>query len=152
MGGTHVRHLRPCFALLLALNLVPMTVGAAVQMKWASGSSNLNFTSARRCTLMVHTGTSDPPLPSEWELQWVVKNSARPPIAVREETSAGQDTALLCSLTLPIDAASPGTNFLIADFCSGGSLTASWARYIFDMPANTKGNFQAIAFHPTNSD
>jgi Glycosyl hydrolases family 43/FlgD Ig-like domain len=135
----------------LVLFLLPST-SLAMQLNWSTGASNLNFAAARRCTLMVHTGPSENPLPSEWRLLWVTKNNAVPALAVRSETGSGADTARVCTLDLPGTPIEVAANEEEGQFCSPGSTSAAWARYIIDVPQGTNGRLQAVAFNPTNAD
>jgi len=44
---------------------------SAIQLGWSSGGTNLNFSSATRCTLLIQAEPPEGRLPSEWRLLWV---------------------------------------------------------------------------------
>jgi hypothetical protein len=58
-----------CYPLLMLL-LLPDPV-RALQLRWGSGTTNLTFTSAMRCTLVVQVDSAGARLPAEWRLLWV---------------------------------------------------------------------------------
>src|SRR5262249_26958662 len=60
---------RNSWVLLLTL-LVPHA-SSALQLRWSSGATDLSFSSATRCTLVVQADSAETRLPSEWRLLWV---------------------------------------------------------------------------------
>jgi hypothetical protein len=140
-------------ALLVGFLLVMLPgVSEGTQLRWINGSTNLTLGSAARCTLMVHTSASNPPLPAEWRLLWVTKNTGAPSLAVHSEVGSGPDTARVCSVSLPTTSAQLAANEVTAGFCSPGSGSAAWARYVVDVPAGTYARLQAVTYVPSATD
>jgi hypothetical protein len=140
-------------ALVVGLSLAVLpAVSHATQLRWINGASNLTLTSASRCTLMVHTAASNPPLPAEWRLLWVTNNSASPALAVHSEVGSGPDTARVCSLGLAKSSAQLASNEVTAALCSPGSSSAAWARYVVDVPTGTNAKLQMVAYVPSATD
>jgi hypothetical protein len=67
---------RLSWSLALLLLLIP-TTSRAIQLHWISGETNINFTEATRCTLVVQADSVEVTLPSEWRLLWFADTLVR---------------------------------------------------------------------------
>lgn len=138
-----------CFvALLLCTATLPAT---AISLKWRSGASNLNFSAARRCTLMVQTGPSEP-LPSQWQLEWVTRSSADPCLVLRPEAVTVADTARVRSVDASLSIPEAQSGQQQAGLYTAGSNPPTTARYIFDASGATTAKLRLVAFIPTSVD
>ncbi|MBI5709275.1 MAG: hypothetical protein HZC42_03095 [Candidatus Eisenbacteria bacterium] len=141
---------RTIWALILSFFLLPETA-QAVQLTWASGRSNLKFTSARLCTLMVQTGAAEP-LPSEWHLLWVAKSTAGQAFGVLSEPAAVADTARIRSLALPSGPVEGESNQSTADLYVSGPSAPHVARYVLDVSAGAVVKFDLVAYRATGTN
>jgi FlgD Ig-like domain len=136
-------------ASLVALALTPCSSGA-IQLHWSNGTTNLTYTEARRCTLLVEAEAGET-LPPGWRLQWVsATESETPATLVFQAEAAESDPAAACEIMDAADPAAAASRAVTARFCSATAGTS--ARLILDAPAGASARLQAIAFVPSESD
>lgn len=140
----------------LRWNFVPMFIlvaspCAAIQLHWSSGASDIAFTTARQCTLVV-VGEEGEVLPADWRLLWVAgtDSGASAPLAFREEPSSNDDAAAACEMIAPADPASVASRILGARFCSPSPGVS--ARLLLDAPAGVKAKLQVVSFVASAAD
>jgi len=125
---------------------------SAIQLQWNSGSPNLTFTSATRCTLIVRADSAEVRLPSEWRLLWIADSSLVQFVAVDSLDACLLDEAQVSRIEGSATAADSAANLITAHFCSAGSNPALAAQYILDLSAGGHGNLKAVALDPTDPD
>lgn len=136
---------RKILRLPLALLLLA-TSAHAITLQWLGGGTDISFTSATRCTLLVGIAAPDTALPRELRLSWVGQNC--PDIQVVAESAA--DPAGLASTVDEIvdrnelESSSRFRNVRIAAAGPHNTL----ARFVLDLPAGAHGNIRAQAAGP----
>ena len=138
--------------LMAMLFLVPRS-SAAIQLQWVSGASDLTFTAATRCTLLVNSDAGAT-LPDDWRLLWVTgsDSAVAMPLVFLAETGAGGDPAAACEMVEPADPAAAASRTLGARFCSASPGAATSARLVLDAPAGARAKLQVVAFVPSAAD
>ena len=131
------------YALLVMLAVVAPPV-SALQLHWSTGSTEITFTSATRCTLVVQADSTESSLPSEWRLLWVADSSSLQLVAVDSTVACLAGTAQGTRIDPPTTAADSAANFVTERFCSAGDATRA-AEYVLDLPAGGRGKFKAAA-------
>jgi hypothetical protein len=125
---------------------------SAIQLHWSSGSQNLTFTSATRCTLVVEADSAEVRLPSEWRLLWAADSSSVQFVTIDSLDACLLDSAQVSRFEGPATAADSAANLITAHFCSAGSNPTFAAQYILDLAACGHGNLKAVALDPTDPD
>lgn len=140
--------LRWYFVLMLILVARP---SAGIQLHWSSGASDIAFTAARQCTLVV-AGEEGEVLPVDWRLLWVAgtDSGASAPLVFRAESSSNDDPVAACEMIEPADPASVASRILGARFCSPSPGTS--ARLLLDAPAGVKSRLQVVSFVASAAD
>jgi len=128
---------------LLLMLLVPQTA-SALQLRWGSGATELSFTSATRCTLVVQADSAESRLPAEWRLLWVADSLAIQFVAMDSLAACLLHEAQVSRIDAPATAADSAANQVTAHFCSEGS-PATIAQQIVDLPARGHGKLKVIA-------
>lgn len=126
------------------------TASPAVQLHWISGETNLNFTAATRCTLVVQADSAAT-LPTEWRLLWVADTSLVQITALDSLDVCGGDSASVYRVDGPATPEDSTANLVTAHFCSGGSGEAPTAAYVIDLPDSARGKFRIVYLDPTDS-
>ena len=139
----------PWVALLLAF--VPVS-SSALELRWISGASELSFSSATRCTLVVQAGPNEGRLPPEWRLLCAADSCEILPVPAPPGASCQEAVAQVSSLSGPADVADVLGGVRTAHFCSAGGRAASTAWFVIDLPAWGKGTLKAVALDPTDPD
>jgi hypothetical protein len=140
------------FAIILLLLCFPVP-SRAIQLRWSSGATELTFSSATRCTLVVQADSSEQRLPSEWRLLWAADSSCSIlPLALDPEAACLEEIAQVAEVVAPATPADSAANQTIAHFCSEGSDAASIAYFILDLPAGSSGKLKVVAIDPTDPD
>jgi hypothetical protein len=134
----------------LALLLAP-EMSHAIQVHWWSGATNLDFTAATRCTLVVQADSAETVLPPEWRLLWVADTSTVQFTALDSVLACQADTAQVSQIDGPSTPADSAANLITAHFCSGGEVAASAASYLVDLPGNAHGKLKVVALDPADS-
>ncbi|MBI5710341.1 MAG: hypothetical protein HZC42_08570 [Candidatus Eisenbacteria bacterium] len=138
--------------LLVLIVLVPFPgTSSAIQLHWSSGSSDLIFSSATRCTLVVQADPQEGALPSEWRLLWVADSCEIRPVPLAAQAACQQEVAEISNVSEPTSPADVAANLITATFCSAVS-APSTALYLLDLPAGSRGRFKVVALDPTDSD
>lgn len=134
--------------LMLVLVARPAT---AIQLHWSSGGSDIAFTVARQCTLVVASEEGEV-LPVDWRLLWVAgaDSGAYAPLVFHAESGSSDDPAAACELIEPDDPASVASRILGARFCSPSPGTS--ARLLLDAPARVKAKLQVVSFLASTVD
>lgn len=118
----------------------------AITLQWLGGGTDISFTSATRCTLLVGIAAPDTILPRELRLSWVAQNC--PDVQVVAEVTA--DPAGLESRVDEIvdqselESICKFRNVRVAVTGPHNTL----ARYVLDFPAGARGNIRAQATCP----
>ena len=123
----------------------------ALQLYWTSGSTNLNFTGATRCTLVVEA-TPAAILPSEWRLLWVADSSAVEFVPMDSVGACLLEEAQASRIHGPATSADSAANQITALFCSDGNGEATVAWQVVDLSAGGRGRFKAVALDPSDPD
>lgn len=131
--------------LLTCSTTIPLRTARALELRWASGSSNIVVTASRRCTLIVRSSPGGDGLPHEWQLSWALADTN--PLRITE----GQSTvgiADVCSIGRGIAPAAFASRTDTAIFCTS-SPRATVARYVVDLDARSVARLKLV---PTESD
>src|SRR5262245_27319462 len=120
----------------------------AVQLHWSSGASNLNFTVATRCTLVVETAPSELFLPSEWQLLWTTRNCGTLQV-VLDTASTDSSLAHLSDIGFGSHAEA-SAHVATAGFYADTPGFVTRAQYVLDLPAGSHGTFQVVAVIPAD--
>jgi hypothetical protein len=135
---------------LLLMLLFPSN-SAALQLRWSNGSTDLDFSSATRCTLTVQADGTETALPSEWRLLWVADSLALQFLATDSLQACLLDDAQVSRIDGPASAADSAANQITAYFCSDPSGATS-AMQAVDLPAGGRGRLKVIALDPSDPD
>ncbi|MBI5600838.1 MAG: hypothetical protein HY944_04665, partial [Gemmatimonadetes bacterium] len=136
--------------ILLLMLLVPH-VSSALRLRWSTGSTDLNFTSATRCTLVVQADSAETRLPSEWRLLWVADSLSIQFAAMDSLEACLLDEAQVSRIDAPATPADSAANQITAHFCSDvGSATT--ALQVVDLPAGGYGKLKVVALNPGDPD
>ena len=123
----------------------------ALQLHWASGSSDISFNAAARCTLIVETDPSEGVLPAEWRLVWVAGHCSNISI-VSDSMLTDTDRAQVLTVApqTPLELAG---NVTTAVFHGLDPSRATMARWVLDLPAGAVGQFQVVtgSIGPSNA-
>lgn len=139
--------MRASVLLLFFLAAMPHAT-QAIQLRWSTGTTNISVSTARRCTLMVSTGASEP-LPSQWELQWVARTADSRSLRISAENTTVADTARVLSYTSPGSLVEKLANQAGANLDYSGSTTPHVARYLVDVPSDVVATLRLVAYHST---
>lgn len=126
----------------IALVFIP-TVSRGIQLHWASGSTNVSFTSATRCTLVVEADSGEVALPAEWHLLWTAQRCGR--LSVVLDTASTDSSVAHVTDFGPESLAEAATNGGTAGFQSDTPGFIRSAQYLLDLPAGSSGKFQVVA-------
>lgn len=136
----------------LALMLLFPGTSFALQLRWSTGSTDLSFTSATRCTLVVRADSTEVTLPGEWRLLWLADSSGVNVVAVDSSAACQATTAQVSTVEVPTTTADSAANQITARFCSAGQGRATEARFILDQAVGSKGRLKVVALDPNDPD
>lgn len=136
--------------ILILMLLAPHT-SSALQLRWSTGSTELGFTSATRCTLVVRADSAESRLPAEWRLLWVADSSSIQFVAMDSLEACVLDEAQVSRIEGPATAADSAANQITAHFCSDAA-SATVAQQVVDLPAGGRGKLKAVALDPNDPD
>lgn len=128
---------------LVLMFLLPCE-SSALQLRWSTGTTELSFTAATRCTLVVQAESTETRLPSEWRLLWVADSLAIQFVTADSLEACLFDVAQASRIDPPATGADSAANQITAHFCSDGAL-AVIAEQIVDLPAGGRGKLKVIA-------
>src|SRR5437867_622017 len=134
--------------LVLVLALVPRS-SSAIGLRWISGSSDLTFSSALRCTLVVAAESGEQRLPPTWRLTWVAQGCSIEPVAIDPVSACLGDLAQVTAVLPPATPADSAAHTTTALLCSAPTSTASGAFFLLDLPAGASGKLKAAALDTT---
>ncbi len=137
---------------LLALVLLLPGTSSALQLRWRSGGTDLTFTSAIRCTLVVQADLAEARLPAEWRLLWVADGSPIQFVALDSLEACRLDEADVSRIDGPATAADSAANLITEHFCSAGGDAATVARHVLDLAAGSRGKLKAVALDRNDPD
>lgn len=137
---------------LLALMLLVPQTASSLQLRWSSGASDLTFSEATRCTLVIQADPAEGRLPPEWRLVWTADSAGIDPVPLPPGASCADDVAEVTSVSHPSTAAEIAENLLTARYCSASSKLATTARFVLDLPGGKRGKFRVFALDPTDPD
>ena len=130
------------FSSLLTLTIVvPSARGEELALHWASGAQAIEFVGARRCTLVVDTGSDARSLPDEWRLVWVAEGMHE--LQLVPET-VGWEGAHIGSVEQTVTA-EVSANQITANFEREGLGGDRSARYLVELPSSSAGKFMVLA-------
>jgi hypothetical protein len=136
------------FLSLLMLSLLP--AGASgLQLRWRSGASNLAFSEATRCTLVVSADSSGS-LPSEWRLL-SVSDTVIAYVPADSVAACNSEPADAYRFDSPSDPADSVANILTAHFCSAGEVRAAIGQYVLDLPGLSCGKLKVVTLDGLDS-
>jgi hypothetical protein len=124
---------------------------SAIELRWISGATNLEFTQAARCTLVVASGSSETSLPGEWRLLWLA-DSAGVQFVADSLLACTIDTARVSTIAPPATPADSAANLATAEFCAANGTTAATAYYVLDQPGGSQSRFKVVALDPADSN
>jgi len=136
----------------LVLMLLLPTESSALQLRWSSGTTDLTFTAATRCTLVVQADSAEAVLPGEWRLLWLADSSGVNFVATDSAAGCQVTTAQVSAIEPPATAADSAANQITAHFCSSGEDRATEARWILDQPGGSAGRLEVVALDPSDPD
>ncbi len=134
--------------LTLVLSLMPST-SSALNLSWSSGITDLTFSEATRCTLVVQASPGEASGPGDWQLRWVVEGCELSPVVTTTCDSSVADVDRVIDSVAPVDWFG---NVITVELCSREIDSHSTARYVFDLPPTARGRIQAVALDPTDPD
>jgi len=137
---------------VLVLVLFVPQAASALQLRWSSGSTDLAFTTATRCTLFVQAGSAEVALPGQWRLLWLADSSGVNVVAVDSLAACQADTAKVSTIDQPSTPADSAANQITAHFCSAGGAAATTAYFVLDQPGGSEGRLKVVAMDPTDPD
>jgi hypothetical protein len=149
--GQEVAPMRRIYWYPLLMLMLAARPSSAIQLQWSSGSHNLTFASATRCTLVVQADSAEVRLPSEWRLLWVADSSSIQFVAMDSLEACLLDEAQVSRIEGPATAADSVANMITERFCSTGSNPAVAAKQVLDLPEGGHGKFKAVAPDPADS-
>lgn len=141
-------HARLRFA-LAAISAVVMLFASpvsALRLQWSTAATNIEFSSATRCTLVVEADSTERVLPQEWRLLWVARDL--PGLTIVPESSFDEPSAARVASVHPPVAAEADARLLTAIFACPGSPPLATARWILDLPGGSAGKFVVCALRP----
>ena len=136
---------------LALLMLVPGS-SHALQLRWSTGSTDLVFTEATRCTLIVRADSAEATLPGEWRLLWLADSAGVNLVAVDSSAACQATAAQVSTIELPGTTADSTANQITAHFCSASQDQPIEARFLLDQPGGSKGRLKVVALDPTDPD
>lgn len=136
----------------LVLMLLLPTESSALQLRWSTGTTDLTFTAATRCTLVVQADSAEAVLPGEWRLLWLADSSGVNFVAADSSAACQVTTAQVSAIEPPATAADSAANQITAHFCSSGENWATEARWILDQPGGSAGRLEVVALDPSDPD
>ena len=137
-------------ALILLSALIPQATDA-LQLRWSTGGSDLSFSSARRCTLVIEADVAEARLPSDWRLTWVGDGVDLRPIALDSASVCGQATAQVYRVEGPSNPSEAAGNLTEVHFCSTLGTVPSMAWEVFDLPAGGRGRLRVVGCDSTGA-
>ncbi len=134
---------------LLGLSLLSLFLasnGRAITLQWLGGGTDVSFTAASRCTLVVGVASPDTALPQDLRLSWVARNCANLQVVPEHATDpAGIESRV--DEVVDRSELENGCRFQNVRVASAGPHSTS-ARYILDLPAAACGKIRAVAARP----
>lgn len=138
-----------CSALLSAAVSISTPVHG-LELSWSSGGPAIGFTTASRCTLLLNASTAEGALPSEWRLQWATDSCDVQILAPSPASACGDGVADVALIEPPASSADSASHMPTARFCSATAGAGTTARYMFDLPADTKARFRVVGISPAD--
>jgi len=139
-------------ALMMLAAIASPGPAEAIKLRWSSGATDLTFSEATRCTLVIQADSAERRLPPEWRLLWSADSAAISPVALQPDDACAEDVAEVTSVSPPSTAAEIAENLLTARCCSASSQPAMTARFVLDLPGGKRGKFRVVALDPTDLD
>ena len=139
-----------CCSLAVAamLSLLPNTC-SSLELQWSSGGTEINFSSAVQCTLIVRADSAEGHVPASMQLRWIASGCDLRPIATATCDSA---TADVTSILYGQGIVDQFGHVVTTQFCAREEDAPSSLRYIFNLPGASKGKLQAVALDPADSE
>lgn len=136
---------------LFVLTLFVPQAASSLQLHWNSGLTDLTFSEAKCCTLVVQADVAEGRLPPEWRLVWAADSAGVSPVPLPPEASC-QQVAEIQSISAPTTPTEIAANIMTARFCSSEGEMATTARFVLDLEGGKKGKFRVIAIDPADTD
>ena len=132
------------------LALIPQP-SRAIQLRWSTGASDTSFTANSRATVIVQAAPGEGVLPRSWRLLWAADSSGLQLVAPGSEAACGADTATVVGIEQPGTPTESAAHQITAQFCPGGTGLVARATYVFNLPANGRGNLKVVALDREDS-
>ncbi|HET7251582.1 MAG TPA: T9SS type A sorting domain-containing protein [Gemmatimonadales bacterium] len=113
---------------LFVLTLFVPQAASSLQLHWNSGLTDLTFSEAKCCTLVVQADAAEGRLPPEWRLVWAADSAGVSPVPLPPEASC-QQVAEIQSISAPTTPTEIAANIMTARFCSSEGEMATTARF-----------------------
>lgn len=134
--------MRPTSLLAMISLLLPCRSGA-LQLHWSSGATDLTFSTATRCTLVVESDANEAGLPQEWRLLWVAKGC--PTMTPIINLSASDGEIAEATETPAPNLAEQAGHTQVALFRSPLAAETRVAYVYLDLPGQAAGKFRVVA-------
>ena len=141
-----------CGAQALSLLLLVPQTSSAIELHWANGSTDLTFSTATKCMLVLQADSAEVTLPSQWRLLWLADSAGVNVVPVDLPEACEADTAKASAVDPPSTPADSAANQVTAHFCSAGEAAATRAYFLLDQPGGSRGRLKVVALDPTDPD
>jgi len=131
---------------LIGLSLVSALLASsapAITLQWLGGSTDISFTAATRCTLVMAVAPPDTALPRDVRLSWVAQNCADLQV-VAENAAAPAGHESRVDEVVDRNELESGCRFQNVRVSSASS-HSTVARYVLELPATARGKLRAQA-------
>jgi len=142
---------RLSWGLVLLILAIPNS-STAIQLHWNGDATDLSFTEATRCTLVVQADTAEGRLPVQWRLLWTADSAYVSPVPISSDAPCQTGVAEARTVSAPSTSTEIAENVVTAQFCSSGDTPASSAQFVLDLPGGKKGKFKVVALDPADPD
>ena len=139
------------YHLALMLLLVPRTA-FALDLRWINGATELTFSEATRCTLVLRADPGAQMLPPEWRLVYAADTFGLHIVAEDPGATCLADTARISAILPPATAADSAAHRTTVQFCSAGQSPATQATYVFDQTGGSRARLKVVALDPADPD
>ena len=143
---------KTCLYALFAMLATVAPSAASLQLRWSTGSPQLAFATATRCTLIVTADSSGTALPGEWRLLWLADSAGVNVTALDSLTACQGGASGASEVDQPATIADSVAHQVTAQFCSAGQGAVTTAYYVLDQPAGSRGRLKVVALDPADQD
>lgn len=140
--------LRTWTAVGIAAALFLATNASALDLRWSSGASNLNFSITTRCTLEVQADSGAAHLPPDWRLLWVADGWEFAAVPRGDTSACSSGPSQVVTSRLPTDPAEITAHRTDILLCSTAASAPPLAQVVLDLPGTGHGKFKVVALDP----